>query len=120
VKYKAIVATIHNFGHSFTSLMNYVDENYIVDDLSDIHRRGLDIEVDWLDGKFEPQSELTPRLRKSIGFWRGSLDSHLQRSGVERSALLSLKFCWPAKGRKYMVAIDDRKKEHKIFMNETK
>lgn len=45
MKYKHIPSAIHNFGHSFTSLMNYVDDGYVIDDLQKIHEKGLDTEV---------------------------------------------------------------------------
>jgi len=32
MKYKNIYSAIHNFGHSFTSLMNYVDGDYVIDE----------------------------------------------------------------------------------------
>lgn len=46
MKYKHIYSAIHNFGHSFTSLMNYVDDDYVIDELDKIHAEGHDIEVD--------------------------------------------------------------------------
>jgi len=46
MKYKHVNAAIRNFGHSFTSLMNYVDGDYVMDELAKIHSKGCDIEVD--------------------------------------------------------------------------
>jgi hypothetical protein len=31
MKYKNIKSVLHNFGHSFFSLMNYVEDEYVVD-----------------------------------------------------------------------------------------
>ena len=56
MKYKNIYSAIHNFGHSFLSLMNYVDGVYIIDDLTDIMKKGHDIEIDWLNGEFKLDS----------------------------------------------------------------
>ncbi|AWY00274.1 hypothetical protein A8139_09885 [Marinomonas primoryensis] len=48
MKYKNIKSAIHNFGHSFVSLMNYVDEDYVIDEIGKIHKQGYDIEINWL------------------------------------------------------------------------
>ena len=63
MKYKHIAGAIHNFGHSFTSLMNYVDGDYVIDELAKIHAEGKDIEVDWLSGRFKP-AEMAFQLRQ--------------------------------------------------------
>ena len=120
MKYKHIYSAIHNFGHSFTSLMNYVDDDYVMDELNKMHIAGHDIEVDWLTGQFMPAAMVTPRIQKSIGYWRDSLKKHLASQDVEMSAISTLLFRWPAHQRKYMQAIDDRGKEYKIYVNETK
>lgn len=120
MKYKNIYSAIHNFGHSFTSLMNYVDSDYVFDELANIHRKGYDIEVDWKTRKFTPDTMASDRIKKSIGYWGDSLKKHLASHNVELEKLESLKFVWPAGQRKYMLAIDDRGKEYKIYVNEVK
>ncbi|MBV1884195.1 MAG: hypothetical protein KUG82_21320 [Pseudomonadales bacterium] len=120
MKYKNIYSAIHNFGASFTSLMNYVDGDYTLDELDDIHRKGNDIEVNWLTRTFEPANMATPRIKKSIGYWADSLEKHLCSHNVEIEKLTSLYFKWPVRQRKYMIATDDRGKEYKIYVNETK
>ena len=120
MKYKHIHSAIHNFGHSFTSLINYVDNDYVMDELTKIHTQGNDIEVDWLTGSFTPENLITPRIQKSIGYWRDSLEKHLASQKVDLPVLSQLKFYWPARGRKYMFALDDRGKEYKIYVNESK
>ena len=57
MKYKNIYSAIHNLGQSFLSLMNYVDGVYVIDDLSDITARGLDVEIDWLTNTFIPNQQ---------------------------------------------------------------
>lgn len=47
MKYKNINAAIHNPGHSFTSGVNYVDGEHVVDELAYIHACGHEIEIDW-------------------------------------------------------------------------
>ena len=120
VKYKHIAGAIHNFGHSFTSLMNYVDGDYVIDELAKIHAEGKDIEVDWLSGRFKPADRATPRIAKSIEYWRDTLAKHLRSHNVDPKAIVELKFQWPARHRKRMLAIDDRGKEHKMYVNESK
>ena len=92
LKYKHIHSAIHNFGHSFTSLINYVDNDYVIDELTKIHTQGNDIEVDWLTGSFTPENLTTPRIQKSIGYWRDSLEKHLASQKVDLPALSQLKF----------------------------
>ena len=120
MKYKNIYSAIHNFGHSFTSLMNYVDSDYVIDELANIHRNGYDIEVDWKTRTFTPDTMASDRVKKSIGYWGDSLNKHLASHNVELEKLESLKFVWPAGQRKYMLAFDDRGKEYKIYVNEGK
>ena len=120
MKYKNIYSAIHNFGHSFTSHMNFVDDDYVIDELSNIHRKGFDIEVDWLSRKVSPDQMVSPRLRKSIDYWGDSLKKHLSSHNVELERLDSLMFVWPSGERKFMLARDDRGKEYKMYVNETK
>jgi len=119
-KYKNICSAMHNFGDSFLSLMNCVNKGYVVDDLHDIHSRGLDIENDWLGNSFTPHSELTPRIEHSMSQYRDNLKVHLQSQQVTLGMIQSLKFLWPAGGRRYMCALDDRGKEHTIYVAEIK
>jgi hypothetical protein len=66
MKYKNINSAIHNFGHSFVSFMNYIDDGFVIDDLRKIHIDGKDIEIDWMTGHFSPAELPTPRIRRSI------------------------------------------------------
>ncbi len=118
MKYKNIYSAIHNFGHSFTSLMNYVDSDYIIDELVKIHNKGCDIEVNWLTREFKPSEFESKRITKSIGYWGDSLENHLSSQNVDIQKITSLYFRWPAGHRKFMIATDDRGKEYKIFVNE--
>jgi hypothetical protein len=45
MKYKNIYSAIHNFGYSYTNLMNYVDHDYFIDELNIIHHKDYDLEV---------------------------------------------------------------------------
>jgi hypothetical protein len=100
--------------------MNYVDDDYVMDELDNIHKKGNDIDVDWLTGSFMPEILVTPRIQKSIGHYRDRLAQHLASHNVDLSALSLFVFSWPARGRKFMVAIDNRGKNYKIYVNESK
>ena len=113
MKYKNIKSAIHNSGHSFASYENYVDDDFVLYELRNIHRKGYDISINWLNGEFEPSQLCSARLRKSISYWHNSLDKHLQKHNVSLSSLESLDFKWPANKGHYIIAIDDRGIEYK-------
>lgn len=120
MKYKNIYSAIHNFGHSFLSLMNYIDDGYVIDDLNDIVKKGYDIEIDWLDKTFKPINESTKRINTSIDYYKADLKRHLLAQQINLESIQELKLLWPAKGRKYMWAKDDRGKEYTIYVSEIK
>jgi len=120
MKYKNIHSAIHNLGHSFLSLMNYVDGDYIIDELITIRSKGFDIEIDWLNNTFMPEEQLTPRIKKSMAYYFENLTRNMQSQNVDMDRIRALKLYWPTKGRKYMWARDDRGKEYKIFISEIK
>ena len=98
--------------------MNYVDGDYVIDELSDIAEKGYDIEIDWLNNSFTPKQLATARIIKSMDCYYANLKNYLQRQCVDVNRLTVMKLFWPAKGRKYMWAQDDRGKEYKIFVAE--
>ncbi len=120
MRYKNIYSAIHNFGDSFLSLMNHVDDGYVIDDLIAIHAEGKDIEINWSNVTFSPREEITPRIEKSLADYAANLAKHLQSQDVDINCVHDLKLCWPAGGRKYMWARDDRGKEYKIHVAEIK
>jgi hypothetical protein len=120
VKYRRIPAAIHNFGDSFLSLTNYVDGGYVIDDLEAIHRGGRDIEVDWLQGTFEPSDVMSDRIARSVEICARELPARLGSEGVDVACLAQLRLVWPAGQRRRMVAIDDRGREHCIYVREHK
>ena len=118
MKYKRIPAAIHNFGDSFLSFMNYLDNGYVIDDLEAVHREGKDIEIDWLTGTFEPQDGMTQRVATSVELHRNRLAGQLASEGVDVARLSQVRLVWPAGQRRSMVAIDDRGREHRIYIRE--
>lgn len=119
-KYKNISSAIHNIGHSFVSLMNYVDDGYVLDELSDLHEQAIDMEIDWLKPAFYPQQRLTARIAKSMALYHSELKDKLKQQGVELSSLREIKLKWPAHGRLRMCAVDDRGKEYAVYVSEFK
>ena len=119
MKYKNINSAIHNFGHSFVSDMNYVDDDFIINELNKIHKKGLEITIDWLTGSFEPKSESSDRLKKSIGYWKNGLEKHLNQQNVDLSVLKKLEYSWPINSNHYMEAEDDRGKSYKVEITKT-
>ncbi|MFC1489143.1 hypothetical protein ACFL6B_04770 [Thermodesulfobacteriota bacterium] len=120
MKYKNIYSAIHNIGHSFLSLMNYVDGGYVIDELSNIRSRGCDIVIDWLNNTFMPEKELTSRIQKSMAYYSKNLAKNMKSQNVDVTRIKVLRLHWPAKSRKYMWAEDDRGREYKIYISEIK
>jgi len=120
MKYKNIYSAIHNFGHSFLSLMNFVDGKYVIDELQNIISKGYDIEINWLNNTFTPEEEATPRIKNSMDYYFANINSHLKSQHVDVDRIKAMKLHWPAKGRKYMWAKDDRDKEYTIYVSELK
>jgi hypothetical protein len=120
MKYKNIYSAIHNFGDSFVSLTNYVDDGYVIDDLSDIHKRGVDIEIDWLAKTFQPSALATNRIKKSLEHFASDSARFLQAQNVDLSNLTTLRLLWPAGKAIRMVAVDDRQKQYQIFVQALK
>lgn len=118
MKYKNIKSAIHNFGHSFVSSMNYVDNGFVADEIGMIQKKGYDIEINWLTREFKPVQLESERIKKSIDYWGDNLRKHCASHRVNLENLCSLLFIWPAGQRKYMLAIDDKGTEHKIYINE--
>jgi hypothetical protein len=119
VKYKNISAAIHNLGHSFVGLANYVDDGYVIDDLWDIVSGGNDITIDWIHRTFSPEDQITPRIRRAVELYADRLSDHLMSQDVEPACIKALQFHWPARGRRYMRAVDDRGEDYKIYVAET-
>ena len=113
MKYKNIKSAIHNFGHSFASYENYVDDDFVLYELNNIHRKGYEIRINWKNGDFQPYQLLSTRIEKSIGYWRSSMEEHFNRHNVDPNALKSFEFVWPAKEGHYVIAVDDRGIEHR-------
>lgn len=117
MKYKNIYSAIHNLGHSFLSLMNYVDGKYIIDELCNIRSKGFCIEIDWLNNTFKPEGKLTSNIRKSMAFYSENMTGYMKSQNIDLNLIHALKLYWPANSKIYMWAKDDRGKEYKIYVS---
>ena len=88
MKYSVLKSVAHNFSHSFVSLMNYVDDGYVIDDLRQLARRvnGERISIHWLPDS-KPQAPLPERVLKSIANYKAGLPRHVRASGADIEAI---------------------------------
>ena len=109
MKYKNITAFAHNFCHSFLSLMNYVDGDYVIDELTKVRRDY--IEIDFLEKTIIPPYLGKGRVMRSMSFYERSLRESAVRESVDLSKIKTFKLLWEVNDRlpKYLV-IDDRDK----------
>lgn len=81
-KHKILKSIAHNHSHSFVSFNNYVDDGFVIDDLRhtirDLGENTLSIY--WIPDQ-EQSKLLTPRILKSISFWKSSLAELIANSG---------------------------------------
>ena len=121
MKYKNIDAMLHNFGHSFVSLMNYVDGEYIIDELNAFAKLapGYEICIDFSSGMVSPSVTHPERLRKSIGYWMDWLPKHMKSHNIDPSKLgpVTLRFRLTSFGIEIVAAAtDDRGIHHEKFV----
>ena len=119
MSYKRIGSFIHNWSHSFLSLMNYVDDDYIIDELSRLlSDRGInEIVIDPLNKHIDPERARTKRLLKSLGYWTGALPQQRQRENVLEHELATFRLHITRPGTSLDCvarATDDRGKEYKV------
>lgn len=115
-KYENISLAIHVFGRSFLRLINDINGVYVIDELFYIRKKGYDIEIDWLNETFTPESEVTASIKQSMGSCRADLERHLTSQDVDIDHVCELKLVWPARGVGYIWAIDDRGREYQIHL----
>ncbi len=89
VKYKLIPAAIHDFAHSFFSLMNYVDDEYLIDLMPGLLAQvpGGHVTIAFPSGRIEPAWAYPSVLVKSIGDWADALRDHLKSHRVSLDAI---------------------------------
>ncbi|WP_407557896.1 hypothetical protein [Winogradskyella sp. 4-2091] len=110
MKYKNIPSAIHNFGHSFLSYENYVDSDFVIDELNKISGKNYDIKIDWKTKEFQPKTMVSDRITKSIGYWYDNIIEHFKSQNVEFDSLKSFELIWENGKRPKVIATDDRGK----------
>jgi hypothetical protein len=119
VGYKRIRSAIHNFAHSFLSLLNYVDDEYVIDVIRSLlpRREGGELRFRFPEGAIEPGGEYPGPLRKSVEWYAANLSAHLRDEGVPpaRVTELVIQACIGGRGPRFRVeATDDRGKRYRV------
>ncbi len=81
--HKPLRSVSHNFGHSFISLMNYINDDYFLGHLLKQARATKlnRLEVDILNNTAEPEELLTKPIRSSIDNWNKRFPELVDSSG---------------------------------------
>jgi hypothetical protein len=74
----------------------------------------------WLTRRLKPENLASLRIENSIGDWGGSLPKQMASHSVELERIKSLHRACLAGQRKFMLGVDDREKEYKIYADEVK
>jgi hypothetical protein len=122
MKYKNIDSMLHNFGHSFVSLMNYVDEEYIVDVLPRVavNAPGFELDFNFTKRSISPQLDYPSNLIKSMNYWSDRLQGHIESHNVDPQKIsdVHLRYRLLKIGSEVIVeAMDDRGMPHKVFVH---
>ena len=72
MKFKLIGSMAHNWTHSFMSGMNWVEGDYVSEDMHKLarERRGEKVVITWLPERQPEPFALTPRIRESLKHYR--------------------------------------------------
>jgi len=113
---------LHNFGHSFVSLNNYVDNDYVADALPQLARQSpnYELKINFSNGEITPPDNYPERLHKSISYWMDWLPKHIENHGLESERLSDIYFRYRLvkAGTEIIVSCtDDRGVEHKVFVH---
>lgn len=113
---------IHNFTHSFVGGCNYVDDAHVYEDLHQVARShiGEKVIISWLPVKTDELFKLTPRIVKSIRYYRDWFPKHTASHKVDLDHLEEYRTeIYIAKNHRLYVkavAVDDRGKEYSCFV----
>jgi len=121
MKYKNIDSALRNFGHSFVSLMNYVDGEYICDELLAAARSATNNEIRIDFSASAPPLGSSDQLAKSFDHWKAWLPKLLESQNVLPHSVgaVLLRYRLTRMGREVIVeATDDRGQPHKVFVHD--
>lgn len=81
--HKPLKSVSHNFGHSFISLMNYINDDYFMGHLLKQARKTKcnKLSVDILRNRAEPIELLTNQIKSSIEHWNKWFPTLVESSG---------------------------------------
>lgn len=102
--------------------MNYVDGDFVFEDLHELarQRRGEKVTITWVPEIPEELSLLTPRIRKSIGYYRKALRQHFIKHDITPAAIVEMRTeVYVAENHRMYVrayTVDSRGKEHVQFV----
>lgn len=97
-RYKVLKGVAHNIGHSFTSLMNYAQDDYSMGHILRFAREtGLDeLTIDFVTGKGQPSALLRDPVSNLPDWYTKMFWNMVERSGSDRSlvqtATLTLRY----------------------------
>jgi hypothetical protein len=123
MKYKHIPSMAHNFGHSFVSLMNYVGEAHIVDEIRRVLAQ-LDepLHINFLEGTITPATAQPDLLAASVRIYQSSFARHALSHDVDPSCIhqLELSITRTNTGITVMIEVqDDRGKQYRLPISQT-
>ena len=83
ISHKPLKGVSHDFGHSFISLMNYINNDYLLGHLLRQSRKTKinKLTVDILNGKAEPKKLLTSGIKSSIKHYSNWFPTLVNQSG---------------------------------------
>lgn len=122
MKFKLIKSMAHNWTHSFMSGMNYIDGDFVSEDMYQLarDRKGGKVIVTWIPERSEEHVALTPRIGESLTHYRKALPEHISRHQVEPAAILEMRTeVYVADNHRMYVrsyVLDSRGKEHVQFV----
>ena len=96
--HKPLKSVSHNFGHSFISLMNYMNDDYFLGHLLRQARKTRinKLTIDVLQNTAKPTELLTEEIKKSIEQWNKWFPSLVESSGSTMdfvsSAIMTVEF----------------------------
>lgn len=124
MKYKNIKSVLHNFGHSFFSLMNFVDDEYIIDIVGKILQEidTHELRIYFPEGRLSPDFAYPKKLKKSIKYWTDALPKQASSQNVDINKVSDIQLVarLTRLGIQYHAeAKDDRGNEYSILIKHT-
>jgi hypothetical protein len=123
MKYKHIPSMAHNFAHSFVSLMNYVDDTYVVDEIQAILQHIQEpIYISFLEGVIRPATADSHVLQTASMRYRSWFSEHARRHNVDPASIrhLEISIARTKQGMRVVVEVtDDRGKTIRLHVDQT-